>query len=108
MIYTKDNPKLVTNYFMFEGKKTFTGVVKNKNGDIVYYLNGKFHREDGPAVYNDAYKGWWLYGRLHREDGPAAEYTGGKSWYLNDQCYGNDDDFTNESWIRFVKLESLK
>ena len=29
-------------------------------------------------------KYWYLNGKLHREDGPAVEYVGGdKSWYLN-------------------------
>ena len=29
-------------------------------------------------------KVWWLYGRHHREDGPAIEYTDGrKEWFLN-------------------------
>ena len=47
MIYTKNNPKLVEYCYGFEGIETFTGVVKNKNNDIVYYVNGKYHREDG-------------------------------------------------------------
>ena len=29
-------------------------------------------------------KEWYLNGKLHREDGPAIEYAdGGKEWYLN-------------------------
>ena len=87
MIYTKDNPKLVKNSFSFEGIKTFTGVVKDEDNHVIYYLNGEYHREDGPAVE-------WA------DDD--------KSWWLNDKHYGYDDDFTNESWIRFVKLELLK
>jgi hypothetical protein len=28
-------------------------------------------------------KFWYLKGKHHREDGPAIEYNGEKSWYLN-------------------------
>ena len=29
---------------------------------------------------------WFLHGKYHREDGPAVEYEGGsKEWYLNDK-----------------------
>ena len=50
-----------------------------------WYLNGKLHREDGPAVeYTDGSKYWHLNGERHREDGPAVEHTdGSKCWYLN-------------------------
>ena len=54
-----------------------------------WYLNGKPHREDGPAIEaNNGHKEWWLNGKLHREDGPAAEYANGdKFWFLNGQPY---------------------
>jgi len=55
------------------------------NGTKFWYLDDKFHREDGPAVeYPDGQKQWWLNHNLHREDGPAIEYPDGtKLWYLN-------------------------
>ena len=110
MIYTKDNPKLVETFIYFEDVETFTGVVKDKRNNIAYYLNGISHREDGPAIeFANGGKIWRLNGIYHREDGPAVEYGGGsKDWYLNGTCYGQNDDYTNESWIRFVKLELLK
>ena len=110
MTYTKDNPKLVDLFYSFEGIKTFTGVAKDKCNNIVYYLNGEIHREGRPAIeYADGDKAWFLNGNLHREDGPAIEKTdGGKRWWLNDKYYGCNNDFTNESWIRFVTLELLK
>jgi hypothetical protein len=57
------------------------------NGDKLWYLNGKHHREDGPAVeLANGGKEWWLNGKLHREDGPVCEYANGdKWWYLNDE-----------------------
>ena len=37
-------------------------------------------------VYDDGDKHWCLNGKLHREDGPAIERAdGSKSWYLNDE-----------------------
>ena len=56
-----------------------------ENGTKSWYLNGKRHREDGPAVERaNGDKMWCLNGELHREDGPACEYANGdKKWYLN-------------------------
>jgi len=51
-----------------------------------YSLNGKKHREDGPAVqtwYENGQKWferWYLNDKRHREDGPASQ-----SWYKNGQ-----------------------
>ena len=55
------------------------------DGTKEWFLNGKRHREDGPAVERaSGTKEWFLNGLLHREDGPAIEYhNGGKSWILH-------------------------
>ena len=110
MKYTKDNHKLVKCLFRFKDLLSFTGVVKDKENNIAYFLNGKWRREDGPAIeFADGDKHWYLNGQYHRTDGPAIEtFNGTKAWWLNDKCYGWNDDYTNESWIRFVKLELLK
>ena len=49
-------------------------------------MNGKRHREDGPAViWANGTKSWYMNGKQHREDGPAIERAdGSKSWWLND------------------------
>ena len=53
---------------------------------ISWYLNGKLHREDGPAIeFNDGRKYWYLNNKLHRIDGPAREYANGNDWYINDK-----------------------
>ena len=56
------------------------------NGTKEWFLNGKRHREDGPAVEKaNGTKVWYLNGKRHREDGPAVEWANGdKVWYLND------------------------
>jgi hypothetical protein len=64
----------------------------NTNGTKSWYLNGKRHREDGPAIeYSDGYKAWYLDNKLHREDGPAIEWSdGGKEWLLNGKFHRED------------------
>ena len=77
----------------------------DKFGSKFYYVNKKLHREDGPAVeFSNGEKNWYKNGKIHREDGPAIQYSDGyKCWYLNDMHYGNNAEFTNESWKKFVK-----
>jgi len=62
-------------------------IVRCANGNKRWYLNGKYHREDGPAIEcADGDKFWCLNGKWHREDGPAIECANGdKYWYLNDE-----------------------
>ena len=57
----------------------------NNYGEKSWWLNGKLHREDGPAYErSDGSKAWYLNGKRHREDGPAVEFADGdNSWYLN-------------------------
>jgi len=57
------------------------------NGDKVWFLNDKRHREDGPALERaNGTKEWFLNGKLHREDGPAVECANGdKEWWLNNE-----------------------
>jgi hypothetical protein len=59
------------------------------SGSKFWYLNGKCHREDGPAIEcASGSKFWYLNGKCHREDGPAIECaSGNKYWYLNGKEY---------------------
>ena len=59
------------------------------DGDRHWFLNGKLHREDGPAIEGSSgSKRWFLNGELHRGDGPAVEYSSGsKEWFLNGVRY---------------------
>ena len=63
------------------------------NGDKHWYLNGKRHRVDGPAIeYADGDRSWYLYGERHREDGPAVVYPDGtKHWYLDGKEYTEEE-----------------
>ena len=68
-------------------------------GNKYLFLNGKLHREDGPAIeYIDGAKSWYLNGNLHREDGPAIEWNdGSKRWYLNNKR------FSEKEYLKAVK-----
>jgi hypothetical protein len=79
------------------------------DGNKVWYLNGKLHREDGPArEYASGYKSWWLNGKLHREDGPACEYADGtKFWYLNDEEL-TEEEFNNRTQTKELTIKELE
>ena len=65
---------------------------ENKKGYKAWYLNGKLHREDGPAVKWVSAKYWYLNGFLHRKDGPAFERSDGyKEWHLNGNKYSEKE-----------------
>jgi hypothetical protein len=67
------NNKYIKNGYFKRGK------------EYEWYLDGKLHNEDGPAVRKpNGDLEWWIHGELHREEGPALEYRNGdKEWYLN-------------------------
>jgi len=96
------------------------------NGSKVWYVDGKRHRTDGPAVERaDGDKSWYVDGKRHRTDGPAIEWAnGGKSWYVNNKRhridgpaieYANGDKswyvdgkkLTKEEWEKMTGIEVL-
>jgi hypothetical protein len=94
------------------------------SGTKKWYLNGKLHREDGPALVDvNGSKWWYINGNRHREDGPAVEYYNGyKSYYINDKRHREDGpacewtDGDKEYWLndkkisqeQFLQLMNLK
>jgi|TARA_R110000772_G_scaffold64176_5_gene143503 hypothetical protein len=67
------------------------------DGDKYWYINGKLHREDGPAVLIDTDgvgevdKYWYINGKRHREGAPAVEWAGGgKDWFINGKHMNED------------------
>jgi hypothetical protein len=57
---------------------------------VVWWLNGKRHRTDGPAVITaNGDQEWYLNNKLHRTDGPARIWANGSQvWYLNGKLQG--------------------
>ena len=82
----------------------FTGILTKSSGVKSWWLNGKLHREGGPAVEHvNGSKSWFLNGKRHREDGPAIEYADGdKAWYLN------DINLTEKEWKLKIRKKKLK
>ena len=78
-----------------EGKKHREGgpAVEWNDGDKWWYIEGKKHREDGPAVeHSSGYKAWYIEGKLHREDGPAIEFSNGdKEWHIEGVNYTEEE-----------------
>ncbi len=74
-----------------------------------WYLNGKLHREDGPAIERaNGSKEWHLNGKRHREDGPAIEWSSGtKDWYLNGEKYDKESYIVEMNRRKLEKWESL-
>jgi len=60
-------------------------------------------------VHENGTKFWYLNGKLHREDGPAVEWANGtKSWYLNGEELTEEEfnDRTNTKELTIQELES--
>jgi hypothetical protein len=52
------------------------------NGDEYWYINDKYHRDDGPAIiHNNGYKAYYLNGKIHRLDDPAIIHEDGREEY---------------------------
>ena len=88
-----DHPEIYNNYLKMKSE-----LIISSDGTKSWWLNGEYHREDGPAVEEfDGTKSWWLNGKLHREDGPALKYLdGSKYWYLNGKRHREDGPAVEE------------
>ena len=77
--------------------------VEKADGTKFWYKNGEYHRLDGPAIERvDGYKEWYQNDQLHREDGPAIEFLdGGKKWWLN------GEELTEEEFNERTKFKSI-
>jgi len=83
-------------------------------GSERWYLNGRLHRTDGPAVvHRGGHSEWWVHGRRHRTDGPAISYPdGAERWYLNGKLHRIDGpavihhNGTQEWWINGTRISN--
>jgi hypothetical protein len=96
--------KEITVSSISEVPKDFTGIAHHPCGGKSYHLNGKIHREDGPAVEDaDGQKQWLLNDCLHREDGPAIVWPNGNEYF-----YLNDERYTMADWyVAIAKLKAI-
>jgi hypothetical protein len=79
-------------------------LIVDEDGNKRWFLNGKLHRQDGPAEeWARGTKRWYLHGKLHRTDGPAVEWPdGSKRWYLDGICHRTDGPA--QEWADGTKL----
>jgi antitoxin component YwqK of YwqJK toxin-antitoxin module len=85
-----------------------------ENGNILsinHILNGKRHREDGPAYtyYHEngsiRYESYRLNGRSHREDGPARIFYNENGNIQLEEYYINGEMLTKEEWYSRLTTE---
>jgi hypothetical protein len=84
--------------------------VEYADGDRYWYLNGKRHREDGPAIeYADGSRFWYLNGERHREDGPAVEYSdGSRYWFLNGVEYTEEEFLKKTAKVKELTVAEIE
>jgi hypothetical protein len=87
--------------------KEYTVKVSN-TGDKYWFMNGKLHCEDGPAIKRaNGTKEWFLNALRHREDGPAVEFENGiKEWYLDGKEL-SEEEFNNRNKPLELTLEQI-
>ena len=71
----------------------------DERGSVVFYKDGKMHRDEGPACISPGrFQQWRKNGMLHREDGPAFKWGDGKIefWLFNRRF------FSRKEWKRAV------
>ena len=81
--------------------KQRNGIYEVKGFGTYYYVNGKLHREDGPAIeYIFGDKHWHFNDNLHRLDGPAVEYFSGEVYYyINGKQYPTKEEFESAAYM---------
>ena len=71
--------------------ENYTKKFVNHYGDVFYFnAKGQCHRLDGPAAeWTDGDKEWYMNGKRHREAGPAIEYSSYKllEWWIDDKFF---------------------
>ena len=61
--------------------------------------------KDGLTINADGTKCWYLHGKLHREDGPAIEVADGtKYWYFDGKQI---DVQTQEQFLHMIKMKAF-
>lgn len=77
--------------YLTSDNKRLDGCTEYQNGRA-WSLNGKLHREDGPAIeFANGTKRWFLNGKLHRIGGPAVVFrTGYEEWFIEGVLHRKD------------------
>lgn len=80
--------------------------IERVDGSKEWFTHGLLHREDGPArigVWAPNDDEWWVNGKRHRLDGPAIMWSDGtKAWYIDDKPVRCN---SQEEFERLIKLD---
>ena len=82
----------------------FTGIVTVENCKM-WYVDGKLHREDGPAFEaGNGSKEWYIDDLRHRTDGPAVVYFKGGLYKKGSLkwCY-YDREYSFKAWCEITE-----
>ena len=67
------------------------------------------YKEYTVKVYPNGRKVWYQNGKYHREDGPAIEYANGsKEWFLNGKSYTEEEFLKKTSPIKELTVSELE
>jgi hypothetical protein len=85
-------------------KNRENGLIIDRYNTKIYYKDGLFHREDGPAIeHANGHKAWYINGMRHREDGPAIIFSNGlERYYFYDQMLPNIK--SQKEYEKYIKL----
>jgi hypothetical protein len=116
--YLPNNPQQKTNpetavkeYWSINGKahREDGPALTRKNGTQEWYQNGLHHREDGPAIVEKHREIWYKNGEIHRDDGPAIVLDNGTEvWYQHGKIHREGGPAVTENgtqkWYQHGKL----
>ena len=79
------------------------------NIEFKRYIRGDLSLKKEIWFYSDeGYKGWWLNGKRHREDGPAIERSdGSKEWWLEGCWYQEEKEYW-EALEKYKREKNIK
>ena len=75
----------------------------------IKYKSSKIRSDKLTCIYTE-YNAIWIFKNGKGHNYKNAAYIDGiyKQFFLNGKCYGTQNDFTKQSWRRFVKLQLFK
>lgn len=91
-LHRENGPAIVVGQFGSEEDN----IIRHPVHQEAWFLDGKKHRLDGPAVSEGEKAMWCNMGTYHREDGPAIVLPGEKIWALYGKTYKQEDWFLED------------
>lgn len=105
-----DQPDLVVKSIS-DVPHDFTGIVYElEHKACIWYLNGKIHRDDGPAIiHHTGSKFWWVNGKCHKLSGPASVWSGGTTvYYIHGVIHTQEEFYNNHLVVNFMVENIMK